>query len=157
MHIYKLFAGLFTLSLSYISTFPVLATELSEKDKCILETRRVAQKFVENRNVKIRLNVINISEYEENYPYNRPLAFLFSFEGNAAGNIMSSPQFLQIATKRIINNCANVSKVSFGEYATDENVTIGLMHDGSVKEFKCFSPSELTVSSKLKWGEEICI
>jgi hypothetical protein len=31
------------------------------------------------------------------------------------------------------------------------------MHDGSVKEFKCFSPSELTVSSKLKWGEEICI
>jgi len=157
MRIYKLFVGLFTLSLSYISTFPVSATESLKNQKCISETRRVAQKLVENRNVKLRFDVTNISQYEKDYPYNRPLSFQFSFEGRAAGDILNSPQFLQIATKRIVNNCTNVSKVSFGEYATDWSTTIGLMHDGSVKEFKCVHPNNLTVSSKLKWGETICL
>lgn len=157
MRIYKLFVGLSALSLSYISTFPVSATESLENQKCISETRRVAQKLVENKNVRLRFDVKNISKYEKDYPYNRPLSLQFSFEGNAAADIMNSPQFLQIATKRIVNNCTNISQVVFGEYATDWSTTIGLMHDGSVKEFKCVNPNNLTVSSELKWGETICL
>ncbi|NJN11525.1 MAG: hypothetical protein HC815_27540 [Richelia sp. RM1_1_1] len=150
------YLGLLSLSLSYIPTFPVLATELSE-EQCISETKKVTQKLVENRNVRLIFRVTNISEDQEDYPYNRPLAFHFSFEGDATGDIMNSPQFLTIATTRIIRNCSNVAQVSFGEYQTDWGIIIGLMHDGSIKHFKCFSPSELTSSSKLKWGETICL
>ena len=157
MHVHKVIVGLLTLSLSYISTFPVLATELSEKDKCISETRKVAQKLVENRNVNLRFDVRDISKYEEDYPVNRPLGFDFVFEGWATGDIMNSPQFLKIATTRIIKNCPNVAQVNFGEYGTDDIISVGLMHDGSIRRFKCFNANDLTVSSKLKWGEKICI
>ncbi|MEB3218428.1 MAG: hypothetical protein VKN72_19645 [Nostocales cyanobacterium 94392] len=157
MHIHKVIIGLFALSLSCIPNFPVTATEVSEQEKCISETKAVAQKLVENRNIKLRLDVINLSEYEEDYPVNRPLAFHFSFEGWATADIMNSPQFLTIATTRIIRSCPNVAQVSFGEYATDWSTIIGLMHDGNIRHFKCYDPSELTTSSKLKWGETICL
>ncbi|WP_414623838.1 hypothetical protein [Calothrix sp. CCY 0018] len=157
MHIQKIIVGLLTLSLSCISNSPVLATEVSSKEKCISETKEVAQKLIENRNVKLRFDVRDISKYEEDYPYNRPLAFDFAFEGQATGDIMNSPQFLKIATTRIIRNCSNVAQVNFGQYQTDWSITVGLMHDGNIRRFKCFDPSELTVSSKLKWGETICL
>ena len=157
MHFQKITVGLLTLSLSYISTFPVLATEVSEKDKCISETRKVAQKLVENRNVKLKFEVTDISKYEKDYPANRPLGFAFYFSGWATGDIMNSPQFLKIATTRIIRNCPNVAQVNFGEYQTDWSITVGLMHDGDIKRFKCVNPNDFTVSPKLKWGETVCL
>lgn len=64
---------------------------------------------------------------------------------------MNSPQFLKVATKRIINSCPNVGKVSFGEYRTDWIIVVGLLHDGSIRRFKYVSPD---VSPS--WGERIC-
>lgn len=74
--------------------------------------------------------------------------------GDAAPNMMSSPQLLTSITEAIMSGCPNVGLVSFWLDHSDWVIEFGLIGD-EVREFECI-PSDDT-NNPIQWGYGVCL
>jgi hypothetical protein len=123
--------------------------------RCAVAISRAKNKILSVRNVRIpSVKNFDISDRYINFPSSRTRGYFFAINGGGSRTIINSTKLLSGITQNIINNCQSVSLVSFGEYATEENLSFGLMPNGEIKEFECDYPNSET--GKVNWGYINC-
>lgn len=90
--------------------------------------------------------------YPQDFPP-EPGGILLRLRGEAATDILYSPQMMRRLSQTIIGNCPSISAVSFQLDQTDWEVMYGLVDD-AVVQFRCIEPG---VGVMPDWGEYVCL
>ncbi|HEY9637330.1 MAG TPA: hypothetical protein V6D14_28275 [Coleofasciculaceae cyanobacterium] len=68
---------------------------------------------------------------------------------------MESPVFQKAIASEIIKSCGSVGAVTFGRHRTDWSITLGVMSDGTIRQFECVNSDP--ERDKLSWGQQVCL
>jgi hypothetical protein len=147
-------SGLLTLQ-TLLLTFPVAAQTAQTQD-CASTLQTVKNTIEAGRNVSVvNIRTDNVSQRYSNYPSGRPVGYVFYLAGEAAPDIMHSPQFMNTLSRDIIRNCRDASQIIFGVYRTDWSAVYGLVND-DVVAFDCMEPRR-RIPRTIAWGYHVCL
>ena len=99
------------------------------------------------------MDIRSLAEEYSDFPAERAHGVYIGIEGQAAINVLNSPQLLTSISSQLIEECDSVSMIKFAIHQTDWNVVFGLV-DGSVLSFECIEPS---LGRIRQWGTTVCL
>lgn len=99
------------------------------------------------------MDIRSLAEEYSDFPAERAYGVYIGIEGQAAINVLNSPQLLTSISSQLIEECDSVSMVKFAMHQTDLNVIFGLV-GGSVLSFECTEPSPGRIT---QWGTTVCL
>jgi hypothetical protein len=147
-------SGLLTLQTLLLS-FPAMAQTAQTQD-CASTLQTVKNTIETGRNVSVvNIRTDNLPQFYSSYPSGRPIGYVFPLLGEAAPDIMHSPQFMNILSRNIIRNCRDVSQITFGVYGSDWIAVYGLVND-DVVAFDCIEPRR-RIPRTIAWGYHVCL
>lgn len=103
---------------------------------------------------KIWINQVDVAQLNPSFPNDRPHAYAITLDGQAASNVMKSPQLMQSISTNLISNCSTVSLVSFGKAQTDWSIHFGLIGSTQIEQFQCVNEP---TPDRLPWGYKRCL
>lgn len=118
--------------------------------------------YTKNKLLGANAVVVNVDKRNHNYtdpPENRHLAYGVWLTGAGVTNILNSPVLLRNLTAKMVKSCRSVGMVRFGLYKSDYGVTLGILSNGMIAQFKCIDAG-LLLGKKLQslpWGTEACV
>lgn len=154
MNIAKTFV---VITVGFLSLSPLVVPSQvrgQEIKSCVAAIVKAKERTREGRSINV---FSDLRDHSTEYPDSakkRPVTILMLMQGRETVSMMGSTRLKTSLASDIINACEFVSAVTFAQYQSGWSSTIGLMSDGSIKEFECLEPSRY--GPKLRWGQEVC-
>lgn len=145
-----------TISIPLITAAPAVAQDPpAPEQQCRSALERAERLLVNGRRLRVsNVSTYRIGEHYLNYPRQAPVGLSISMAGDAAPDMMSSPQLLMSITMTITSGCTRVGLVDFSVAETDWVTTFGLVNNQS-REFECVDPDG--TNNPTQWGSRTCI
>lgn len=125
-----------------------------EIKSCVAAIARAKGRMQEGRRINVFYELTDHSTAYPDSPKERPITILMMMQGSDTASMMRSTMLKTSLASDIINACEFVGAVTFAQYQSGWSSTIGLMPDGSIKEFECFEAGRR--ETRLLWGQEVC-
>ena len=154
--IFATLAPIIPVSASSVSTNVATAvSKQSATQQCEVALSEAINTVQNDRDVQVATIVTSdLAETYRGFPADTPTELTLALQGNAAPNIMNSPQLMTNISVGLIEQCQGLGLVTFNVYYTDWNEYFGLVN-GNVTQFsQC---AEDLRERYLNWGEIACL
>jgi hypothetical protein len=121
------------------------------KNQCQSAINQARATITKGRQIQVNIQTFSFGKRYKTYPPEYSIGYAIRLSGVATKSVMNSTQFMNIISKRIINNCKSVGLVDFVQDQSDWVIRFGSIN-GEVQRFKCVEHPD-----KLDWGLYFCV